>query len=79
MAIIKDLVKRVNSKINYLPEEDILLATNLVFDYLKSELAKQNRIEIRGFGSFSIRKRKFANKEEKYNTIYYRMTKKNKI
>lgn len=79
MAIIKDLVERVNNKINYLPEEDILLATNLVFDYLKSELAKQNRIEIRGFGSFSIRKRKFANKEEKYNTIYYRMTKKNKI
>jgi integration host factor subunit beta len=79
MAIIKDLVERISSKINYLPEEDILLATNLVFDYLKSELAKQNRIEIRGFGSFSIRKRKFANKKETYNTIYYRMPKKNKI
>ena len=78
MAMIKDLVGRISSKIDYLPKEDISLATNLVLDYLKSELAQQNRIEIRGFGSFSIRKRKFANKEETYNTIYYRMPK-NKI
>jgi integration host factor subunit beta len=78
MAMIKDLVDKISSKIDYLPKEDILLATNLVLDYLKSELAQQNRIEIRGFGSFSIRKRKFANKEDMYNTIYYRMPK-NKI
>ena len=76
MAITKDLVNIVSDKINYLPKEDISLALNIVLDYLQSELVKQNRIEIRGFGSFSIRQRKFINKEDLYNTIYYRMPKK---
>jgi integration host factor subunit beta len=75
MTMIKDLVDKISDKIDYLPKEDISLATNLVLDYLKSELVQQNRIEIRGFGSFSIRKRKCANKEDMYNTIYYRMPK----
>jgi len=76
MSTTKDLVNKVSDKMNNLPKEDISQAIDLVFDYLKSELAKQNRIEIRGFGSFSIRRRKFANSNDLYNIIYYRMSKK---
>ena len=75
MAIVKDLVDIISTKMDYIPKQDISLALDIVVDCLRSELIKQNRIEIRGFGSFSIRNRKFANKEELYNAIYYRMPK----
>lgn len=62
MARKSDLVDKISKELNYLSKEDIKDSIDLVFDYLQSSLAEQNRIEIRGFGSFSIRKRKFPNK-----------------
>ena len=75
MATKKDLVKNVSQKLAYLNSEDTKYAVDCVLDYITEELAKNNRIEIRGFGSFSIRKRKYANKDAEYNSIYYRMSK----
>lgn len=62
MARKSDLVDKISKELNYLSKEDIKDSIDLVFDYLQSSLAEQNRIEIRGFGSFSIRERKFPNK-----------------
>lgn len=63
MARKSDLVDKISKELNYLFKEDIKDSIDLVFDYLQFSLAEQNRIEIRGFGSFSIRERKFPNSE----------------
>jgi integration host factor subunit beta len=75
MASKSDLVNKISEALTYLPKKDIEEAVVLVFDYLESELTKHNRIEIRGFGSFSIRERKFADRSNTYKTIYYRSPK----
>ncbi len=75
MATQKDLVKNLVAKIEYLSEEDTKEALEYVVDYIKNELAKDNRIEIRRFGSMSVREKKFANQDKKYKTIYFRPAK----
>ena len=75
MATKKDLVDNLVKKLDYLNEQDATLAVNHILDYIKDELAKGNRLELRGFGSLSIRLRKYADRDEKYNTVYYRMSK----
>lgn len=72
MATKNHLAKLVSSKIPDLPPEDSSEVIDSVFDYLKAELCAGNRVEIRGFGSFSVRKRKFAGRNESYKTVYYR-------
>lgn len=74
MATKKDLINALNSQIDYLSKEDINDVITYTLDYLKQELANYNRIEIRGFGSFSTRDRKGVNNKT-YKTIYYRMAK----
>lgn len=78
MASKTDLVNKISEKLTDLTKKDISESVDLVFDYLKSELIKQNRIEIRGFGSFSIRERNFAGRSDTYKTVYYRSPKKEK-
>ena len=75
MTSKKDVVKAVADRLDYLSEEDAELAIDTVVDSFTQNLIKGNRIEIRGFGSFSIRQRKYAGRDEHYNTIYYRMSK----
>jgi nucleoid DNA-binding protein len=75
MATKNDLVSIVSKKIEYLAKEDVSNVIDLILDYLKCELAKQNRIEIRGLGTFCIRDRKKPDNDKLYKTIYYRMAK----
>ena len=75
MANKKDLADRLVKNLPYLKEDDATYAINCIFNYIKGELIKGNRIEIRGFGSLSTRKRKYPGKDSEYNTIYYRMSK----
>lgn len=75
MANKKDLVESLVNNLSYLKKDDAIYAINCVFNYIKDELIRGNRIEIRGFGSLSTRTRKYAGKDTKYNTIYYRMSK----
>ncbi|RTK92449.1 MAG: DNA-binding protein [Rickettsiales bacterium] len=75
MANKKDLVNKLINNLPYLKKDDAIYAINCVFNYIKDELIKGNRIEIRGFGSLSTRTRKYAGKDAEYNTIYYRMSK----
>ncbi|MGI4775617.1 MAG: HU family DNA-binding protein [Janthinobacterium lividum] len=66
------LIAAVLKRIVYLPNIDIRSSVDLVIDYLKEQLAQQNKIEIRNFGSFSVRKRRRAKSLDEYNTIYFR-------
>ena len=48
------LIAGLSSKLTHIPEKDISLGTNLILDRLSEALGQGGRIEIRGFGSFSL-------------------------
>jgi len=76
MALKNNLVEALVKKIDYLTREDISTSVDVVINCISDQLAKENRIEIRGFGSFSIRKRKKVGSNDiEYNTVYFRMAK----
>lgn len=75
MAVKKDLIEQLYKEINYLPKEDIINCVDYILDYMKQELSEGKRVEIRRFGSFSLRKRKYSKMEEEYNSLYYRVSK----
>lgn len=75
MGTKKSITKAITDKLDYLSEEDASFAVDTIIDALADNLIQGNRIEIRGFGSFSIRERKYAGRIEFYNTAYYRMSK----
>ncbi|XVN43059.1 MAG: HU family DNA-binding protein [Candidatus Rickettsia vulgarisii] len=77
MAKKSDLINKISNNLAYLTEDDIKISVDLIFDYLQSELAKPepSRIEIRGFGSLSIKMRQYPNSEKSYRSVYYRMPK----
>lgn len=75
MATKKELIEKLASKLDYLSKDDAQIAVDSVLEYMKDALAKKNRIEIRGFGSFSIREKRFTGQDKKYKTIYFRKSK----
>ena len=52
-----DLVLNILKKLVHLKKNDIEEATNKLTDLISTTLIKKDRVEIRGFGSFSTRKR----------------------
>ena len=52
-----ELVKRLSNKITSLNEEDIKTSVDTISDLIIETLQKNNRLEIRKFGTFSVRKR----------------------
>ena len=82
-----NLIKSITNNIPNVPKEDIKTAVELIINYLSEELAKQNRIEIRGFGSFSLRSRithkmyieKNTEKQATYKAVYFRGTKNSQV
>lgn len=75
MSTKKRIAEGVARRLKYLSPEDAEYAVDSVLDHIKENLKSGNRIELRGFGSFSIRPRKYAGLDEYYNTVYYRMSK----
>jgi len=53
-----ELIERLISKSPDLPATDVTLAVNNIFEQMSSALERGERIEIRGFGGFSIRQMK---------------------
>ena len=49
-----ELIERIAERQDQLSAKDIELAVKLVLEYMSKCLASGNRIEIRGFGSFSL-------------------------
>ena len=75
MATKKNLIANLVTKLDYLSKDDAEIAVDTVVDIIKEQLSQKNRIEIRGFGSISIRKKKYPRQDKTYNTIYFRMSK----
>jgi len=54
----RELVKRVQEKIGDYPPKDIAYVVHLVFEAMSAALKRGERIEIRGFGNFTVRNRR---------------------
>jgi len=54
----RELIRKVQEKIGYYPPKDIAYVVYLIFDAMAGALKRGERIEIRGFGNFTVRKRK---------------------
>ena len=54
----KELIEIIANEQEQLPYKDIELAIKTIIESMIDSLKKGNRIEIRGFGSFSLRYRK---------------------
>ena len=52
-----DLVKKLSSKENSLYEEDVEMSVSLIINLITDSLKNSNRIEVRNFGTFSVRHR----------------------
>jgi integration host factor subunit beta len=52
-----DLVIKISRKQAHLKRVDVEEATDQLTGFISNDLSKNNRIEIRGFGTFSTRKR----------------------
>ena len=52
------LILKLQESNDFLSKADIEDSLNVLVDYVSDSLSKGDRIEIRGFGSFSVRKRK---------------------
>ncbi len=50
-----ELIQVIASKQSNLTKEDVEAAVNCIFNRINEELGRGGRIEIRGFGTFSIR------------------------
>lgn len=54
MLIKSELIAEISKQLSHLPEKDIALAINSIIDQMSTVLSEGGRIEIRGFGSFSL-------------------------
>jgi integration host factor subunit beta len=53
-----ELIKKVAEKYKMYSRNDIALAVETIFESMTAAMKNNRRIEIRGFGTFSIRQRK---------------------
>lgn len=53
-----ELVKKVRVQCKIYSQKDIALAVQAILDAVAGALKKSDRIEIRGFGTFTVRERK---------------------
>ena len=87
MRVNKDiLAEKILTKLGYeFPTEDLKLSISIIFDILSETLSNKDRIEIRGFGTFSLRNRlvpedprknnEKGGKKVVCNSVYFRMAK----
>jgi integration host factor beta subunit len=54
----KELINKVQQSLNLYTYKDTAYAVNIVFDSMMDALKKDEKIEIRGFGNLTVRKRK---------------------
>jgi integration host factor subunit beta len=52
--IKSELISKLASHMTHIPEKNVSDAVNLVLDNMSGSLSNKQRIEIRGFGSFSL-------------------------
>ncbi|MGZ3606755.1 MAG: HU family DNA-binding protein [Syntrophales bacterium] len=54
----RELVKSVQEKVEEYPPKDISYVVDIVFEAMSAALKRGERIEIRGFGNFTVRNRR---------------------
>ncbi len=52
-----ELIQRLSKRYPHLYQRDIEVLVNTMFDEITKALATGNRVELRGFGAFSVRER----------------------
>ena len=52
-----DLLKKISEKTDSLNEEDLEQTVNIIFNLISNTLKNGDRVEVRNFGTFSIRSR----------------------
>ena len=52
-----DLIKKISENADSLYEEDLEQTVNTILNLISSSLSKGDRVEIRNFGTFSVRSR----------------------
>jgi integration host factor subunit beta len=58
MAMIKsELIEKIASANPHLFQRDVELIVNVIFDEIIASLARGERVELRGFGAFSVKQR----------------------
>jgi len=55
--IKSELIAKVAATMMHLPEKQVADCINRILELMSEEIVKSNRIEIRGFGSFTLRYR----------------------
>ena len=55
--IKSELVQRISSSQPHLYQRDVENVVNAIFDTIAQAMAQGDRVELRGFGTFSVRKR----------------------
>jgi len=58
MMLKGDIIDSISDKVEGFLKKDISEAVDIILDTMSDCLADGNRVEIRGFGSFSLRQRK---------------------
>ncbi len=53
-----ELIEKVTERMNTLTTKQTEIVVNMIFDSIKDALARGEKVEIRGFGSFRIRNRR---------------------
>ncbi len=53
-----ELIKKAQTKFETYSQKDIALVVQTIFDSMTRALCRNERIEIRGFGTFTVRERK---------------------
>lgn len=53
----KDLIRKVQDRLMDCPSRDVAFAVNIVFAAMTAALKREERIDVRGFGSFTVRHR----------------------
>lgn len=52
-----DLIKKISEKNPNLYQSDVQMIVDTVLDEISDAMAEGNRVELRGFGAFSVKKR----------------------
>ncbi len=55
--IKSDLINRISEKFPHLYHRDVERVVNRILDEIGDALARDDRVELRGFGTFSVKKR----------------------
>ena len=53
-----DLIKKLQEELKSYSLRDVTYAVNIIFDSMINAIKRGERIELRGFGSFTVRERK---------------------